>query len=129
MMEEPDTFTLQRLTDKFGDNGMISVVIAKPSGEPEELLIDTWLMSCRVLGREVENAILNLLAEQATNGGYKSIVGEYRPTPKNGLVRDHYANLGFESNGTGDADETRWRLCLDKFVPLPSHIKKMEIAA
>ena len=65
--------------------------------EPEtgDMLLDTWLMSCRVLGRQVEQAMINVVAEQAAQSGAKRLIGEYRPTKKNGMVKDHYAKLGF----------------------------------
>jgi FkbH-like protein len=79
--------------DRFGDNGIIAIIIGKK--EACDLWIDTWLMSCRVLGRQVEQATLNLIIEQARRLGAKSLIGEYLPTPKNGMVKDHYIRLGF----------------------------------
>ncbi|HAQ85460.1 MAG TPA: methoxymalonyl-ACP biosynthesis protein, partial [Pseudomonas sp.] len=63
-----------RLADKFGDNGLISVVLARPDASvaSDELLIDSWLMSCRVLGRQVEDAVLDVLAAAATAAGYRA---------------------------------------------------------
>jgi len=127
-MADKDTVTFQiRLTDKYGDNGMIAVVIAKPSPRPGELMIDTWLMSCRVLGRQVEQATLNLLVDEARRRGYRAVIGEFRPTEKNGLVRDHYAKLGFEEDGTDDAGGSFWRLPIENYVPTQTHIKIGEI--
>ncbi|MBS0282518.1 MAG: HAD family hydrolase [Proteobacteria bacterium] len=123
-MADKDTVTFQiRLTDKYGDNGMIAVVIAKPSSRPGELMIDTWLMSCRVLGRQVEQATLNLLVGEASKRGYRALVGEFRPTEKNGLVRDHYAKLGFEQDGANDAGGSFWRLPVETYIPVDTHIK------
>ena len=82
------------LEDKFGDNGLIAVVIMKKQ-DAETLFIDTWFMSCRVLKRGMENFTLNTIVSAAKNKGYKKIIGEYLPTPKNEMVKDHYANLGF----------------------------------
>ncbi len=125
---DPGAITLQvRLTDKYGDNGMIAVVIAKPAQRPNELIIDTWLMSCRVLGRQVEQATLNLLVEEARRQGYKALIGEFRPTPKNALVRDHYATLGFLADGTDDGGNSRWHLSLDEFVPFDTFIDIAEM--
>ena len=81
------------LTDRFGDNGLISVLLAKVEGDA--LLIDTWLMSCRVLKRGVETLLNNNLCRWAIGRGLKRICGEYIPTPKNDLVREHYAGLGY----------------------------------
>jgi FkbH-like protein len=130
VMTDPDAITLQvRLTDRYGDNGMIAVVIAKPADSPNELMIDTWLMSCRVLGRQVEQATLNLLAAEACRRGYKALIGEFRPTAKNALVRDHYAALGFLARGAGDGKCDFWRLSLDEFVPFNTFVGIEEMQA
>ena len=93
--DDPAVLTLQvRLIDSFGDNGMISVVICRP-GEPGVWTIDTWLMSCRVLGRKVEQMVLRELLGQARDAGVQTLVGTYLPSEKNALVRDHYKKLGF----------------------------------
>jgi FkbH-like protein len=92
---DPETFTLQvRLADTFGDNGMISVIICRRQGDDWD--IDTWLMSCRVLGRKVEVAVLQELLAQAEARGVQRLIGRYLPTEKNKLVEEHYAKLGFE---------------------------------
>ena len=85
------SFTLE---DKFGDNGLIAVVIMKPL-DKETLFVDTWFMSCRVLKRAMENFTLNTMVEKAKAAGYKKIIGEYLPTPKNKMVESHYTQLGF----------------------------------
>ncbi|MBV8848819.1 MAG: HAD family hydrolase [Methylobacteriaceae bacterium] len=106
LMADPGVFTLQlRLIDRFGDNGMIAVVIGRKldNGQAE---IDTWLMSCRVLGRRVEEATLVLVEEQAARLGARRLIGRYRPTGKNGMVAEHYPKLGFApikaADGLGD---------------------------
>ena len=83
-----------KLVDKFGDNGMIAAVIAKPISE-DTLEIDTWLMSCRVLGRHVEDACLDLLVSKAINKGYKYLIGRYIATEKNSIVAELFPRLGF----------------------------------
>ena len=93
----PITFTLE---DKFGDNGLICVIIMKKTA-PETLFVDTWFMSCRVLKRGMENFTLNTMVAKAREKGYKRIVGEYLPTVKNGMVKDHYDRLGFTPLGDG----------------------------
>lgn len=86
------SFTLE---DKFGDNGLICAVILQK--EPKEtLFVDTWFMSCRVLKRGMENFVLNTLVEYAEKNGFRFIKGEYIPTAKNGMVKEHYPNLGFK---------------------------------
>lgn len=85
------SFTLE---DKFGDNGLIAVVIMKPL-DKDTLFVDTWFMSCRVLKRGMENFTLNTMVEKAKAAGYKKIIGEYLPTPKNKMVENHYTDLGY----------------------------------
>lgn len=82
------------LEDKFGDNGLIAAVILKKENE-DILFVDTWLMSCRVLKRGMENFVLNELIDAAAKNCFKYLKGEYLPTAKNGIVKGHYANLGF----------------------------------
>lgn len=107
---DPEVFTLQvRLTDIFGDNGMISVVICRPA-EAGVWEIDTWLMSCRVLGRKVENMVLREILEHAREAGIQKLAGTYRPTGRNQLVIDHYANLGFAKVSEEESGLTRWEL-------------------
>ena len=113
------SFTLE---DKFGDNGLIAVIIMKKQDE-ETLFVDTWFMSCRVLKRGMENFTLNTMVEKAKDKGYKRIVGEYIPTPKNKMVELHYPNLGFMPL----ADESnQYVLDLDKYQPKECYIIKRE---
>jgi len=111
---DPDAFTLQvRLEDKFGDNGMISVVICRKS-DPKTWDIDTWLMSCRVLGRQVENMVLRELILQGRERDIAQLTGAWLPTEKNGLVREHYSKLGFTKTGELPSGATRWELSTDQ---------------
>jgi FkbH-like protein len=89
------TFTLE---DKFGDNGLICVIILQKENETT-LFVDTWFMSCRVLKRTMENFVLNTLIDFALKNNFAMIKGEYLPTAKNEMVKDHYKNLGFVQNG------------------------------
>lgn len=96
MAEDPEVIDLSfTLEDKFGDNGLIAVVILKPQ-DSRTLFIDTWFMSCRVLKRGMENFTLNTIVERAREAGYKRIVGEYIPTNKNKMVEQHFPSLGFK---------------------------------
>ncbi len=107
MEKDPSLFTLQvRLRDRFGDNGMISVAICRTAGATWE--IDTWLMSCRVLGRGVEQAVLSEIVRQAAAGGAETLKGRFIPSGRNEMVRGHYAGLGFVP---GEADG-EWLLSL-----------------
>jgi predicted enzyme involved in methoxymalonyl-ACP biosynthesis len=86
------------LADKFGDHGLIAVILAVPvPGQPEETLaIDTWLMSCRVIGRTAEEFLFNELAGRARSLGYQWLLGEFSPTGKNAMVADLFDRLRFE---------------------------------
>jgi FkbH-like protein len=120
MQSDSDIFAIQaRLEDIFGDNGMISAVICRQTGQSWE--VDTWIMSCRVLGRRVEEALLQYLVQQARLRGVTEIIGRYIPTAKNGLVRDHFSRLGFTQTGSQNG-ETAWQLAVsgycEKNLPL-----------
>lgn len=94
MMLDNSVITLQaRLIDKFGDNGLITVGIGRVKGEI--CTIDTWLMSCRVLGRRVEEAFLGAFVSSAQKLGAKTLEGVYVPSEKNSMVAEHYKRLGF----------------------------------
>lgn len=119
-----------RLKDAFGDNGIIAVIAALPASQAAntgDWRIDTWLMSCRVLGREVEPATLGVLVEQARAAGAKRLIGEYIPTAKNGMVKDHYAKLGFTLLAEHE-NATEWVLDLGDFSSqsAPMEIRSMK---
>lgn len=82
------------LRDKFGDHGLVSVVILEKKSE-KELFVDTWLMSCRVLKRGMEEYIVNKMIETAKVNGFEELTAEYIPTPKNAMVKDIYKTFGF----------------------------------
>ena len=126
VMADPDAFGLQlRLVDRFGDNGVIAIVIGRLQPN-RDLLIDTWLMSCRVLGRQVEPTTLNLIAREAEKLGARRLVGEYIPTKKNGMVRDHYVKLGFAVMETDAAGGSRAVLDLAGYTPAETFIHVTE---
>jgi FkbH-like protein len=126
IMQSNKAFGLQlRLVDRFGDNGIIAICIGKLQ-EDDDLLIDTWLMSCRVLGRQVEPTTLNLIAAQAQKLGAKRLLGDYIPTKKNGMVRDHYVKLGFEMAEMREDGSSRAVLDLASFVPAETFITVTE---
>jgi FkbH-like protein len=125
-------YTLQiRLTDAFGDNGMISVIICRPSAKSASAWdIDTWLMSCRVLGRKVEEAVLNELALAAGERGIKRLIGTYRPTSRNQMVAEHYAKLGFTELERLEDGTTRWFLDVARIpeADLPMRVRRLGLA-
>ena len=119
--QDPDVIDLSfTLEDKFGDNGLIAVIIMKKQDE-ETLFIDTWFMSCRVLKRGMEDFTLNTMIEAAREKGYKRIIGEYLPTPKNKMVENHYPSLGFQKlEGTPTA---QYVLDVEQYQPRENYIK------
>lgn len=123
LIEDDSALTLQiRLLDQFGDNGIVAIVAGNADKSTHAIHLNTWLMSCRVLGRGVENETLNLVASEALRLGATRLVGQYIPSAKNGMVRDHYRKLGF-SIGTEDSDgTTTWFMDLVNFVPCPTFI-------
>jgi FkbH-like protein len=127
---DPAVFTLQvRLVDGFGDNGMICVVICRPEG-PQTWSIDTWLMSCRVLGRKVEQMVLREILLSARDAGVATLKGTYRPTAKNALVRDHYQKLGFEKIAEEPEGVTIWSMPTDADVsPAPMTVRRAGLVA
>jgi FkbH-like protein len=85
-----------RLRDRFGDYGLVACLLGVPAvGDPGTLRIDSWLMSCRVIGRSVEQCLFGELVARAVSAGYRRLLGEYRPTPKNAQVAALYPELGF----------------------------------
>ncbi|SHG39581.1 HAD-IIIC family phosphatase [Chryseobacterium sp. OV279] len=109
LIKSDDHYTLSfTLKDKYGDNGLICVIVLEKKS-PETLFIDTWLMSCRVLKRGMEDFTLNTIVETAKKNGYQYVVGEYLPTAKNQMVRDHYERLGFS------AKEDQWILNVNEY--------------
>ncbi|MEC5387195.1 HAD-IIIC family phosphatase [Uliginosibacterium sp. H3] len=114
---DANMFTLQvRLADSLGDNGMISVIICRPLGDDWD--IDTWLMSCRVLGRKVEQGVLQEILTNARVAGVKRLLGSYIPTERNELVKEHYAKLGFSLLETSADGTTRWALDVASVTPI-----------
>lgn len=108
--------TLQgRLKDRFGDNGIVSVVTGEISGD--NLRVDLWLMSCRVLKRNMEQAMLDRLTEAALKKGVKAIVGEFIPTAKNAMVANFFGEMGFEKVETMPDGSTKWFLQIDNYLP------------
>ena len=109
-----------RLKDRFGDHGLISIVIGEKAGDT--MKIDTWLMSCRVLKRGVEEIVLNELVRLAKWKNCQSLLGTYLPTPKNEMVRDFYGKMGFTL--TNESEEKKeFELRLKIFQPIPAKIK------
>ena len=109
-----------RLKDRFGDHGLISIVIGEKIGEV--LNLDTWLMSCRVLKRGVEEIVLNELVRLAKWKNCTRLAGVYLPTPKNEMVRDFYGKMGFTLTIESEA-KREFELRLENFAPRETKIK------
>lgn len=107
------SFTLE---DKYGDNGLICVIVLEEQ-DKETLFIETWLMSCRVLKRGMEDFTLKTIADLAKKQGHSYLIGEYIPTPKNQMVKDHYENLGFINKND------KWILNVNDYQPKDIYIK------
>jgi FkbH-like protein len=115
----PDYITLAfSLRDKFGDYGLICLIILVKK-EDHTLFIDTWIMSCRVLKRNMENFVLNTMVNKAKEAGFMQLQGEYLPTAKNNMVKDHYKNLGFIEEGNN------WTLSLKDYIEKTCFIKSI----
>lgn len=120
--QSPDHIRLcGRLEDKFGDNGIVSVVIGEKQGDV--LDIQLWLMSCRVLKREMEYAMLDMLADKAKEQGLKQLIGHYYPTAKNSMVKELYKDFGFDKVSEDEQGNTLWQLELNSYKNKTSHIK------
>lgn len=95
-----------KLVDTFGDNGVVSVVIGDKRND--ELHIDLWIMSCRVLKRDMEYAMFDSLVKKAKKEKIKKIIGYYYPTMKNGMVKDFYKNMGFNLLNEDEDGNSTW---------------------
>lgn len=121
---DENIFTRQiRLADTFGDNGMISVIVCRILQEAWE--IDTWLMSCRVLSRCVEEAVLQDIISNARKAGASKLIGTYIPTARNILVKEHYKKLGFTKIADDENGKEAWELDITKAerMPVPMTVK------
>jgi len=106
MSQSSEFITLSfNLEDKFGDHGLIALIILKQQ-QDKTAFIDTWIMSCRVLKRGMEEFTVNQMVKRARDAGIEKLIGEYIPTAKNAMVKDLYAQMGFAGSGG------RWELDL-----------------
>ena len=98
-----------KLEDKFGDNGVVSVVIGRKDAAAGALHLDLWLMSCRVLKRDMEYAMMDSVVEACQACGIGTIYGYYYPTAKNGMVKEFYASLGFVKIHEDEEGSSCWK--------------------
>ena len=114
-----------KLEDKFGDNGVVSVVIAKINGN--KCKIETWLMSCRVLQRGLENAMMDKLVQECKTRQIESIQGTYLKTAKNSMVSDFYAKMGFENVSVTENGDSEWIYIIpESYICKNSNIEVMD---
>lgn len=122
MAEDPAQLCLYgKLEDKFGDNGLVTVVAGRQEGETLHLRL--WLMSCRVLKRGMEDAMMDTLVADAAARGVRQIVGYYYPTAKNAMVREFYAGMGFAKTAEDTDGNTIWQLAVADYRPKAPHMK------
>jgi FkbH-like protein len=124
---DPSYFSLQvRLSDVFGDNGMISVILCRTVRD-NDWEIDLWLMSCRVLGRGVERMVLRELVSNARRRGIRNLIGNYLPTDRNKLVEHHYETLGFSLVDRREDGQTVWTLSTEAEAPesVPMEVQRI----
>ena len=108
------------MEDSYGDNGLVSVIIGKIQGN--ECHIELWLMSCRVIKRTMEHAMLDALVARCRDLGIETIMGYYYKTAKNGIVRRLYKDFGFDAVST-DKISAKWCLQVNRYTNKNNHIK------
>ena len=112
-----------KLLDKFGDNGVVSIVIGRIDGaDNDELHMELWLMSCRVLKRDMEFAMMDELVDKARDSGIKKLVGYYYPTAKNSMVKDFYATQGFNKVLEDSNGNTVWEFIITDDYEKKQHV-------
>lgn len=102
-----------RLVDKFVDNGLVTVIIGQIYNTELHLIL--WLMSCRVLKRGLEDAMMNAVFTEAKKCGLKTVIGHYHPTTKNAMVKNFYDSMGFAKVSEDNEGNTDWELCVDDY--------------
>lgn len=110
-----------KLVDKFGDNGIVTVVSGEQQGSALHLRL--WLMSCRVLKRGMEDAMMDTLVSEAAARGVTAVYGYYYPTAKNAMVREFYAGYGFTKVDEEETGNTVWKLDVASYQPRHPHMK------
>ena len=121
---DPKHITLYgKLGDKFGDNGVVSIVIGRIDGiNSDELHMELWLMSCRVLKRDMEFAMMDELVDKARGAGIKKLIGYYYPTAKNAMVKDFYGLQGFTKISEDSEGNTIWEFEITDTYEKKQHV-------
>lgn len=113
-----------KLEDKFGDNGVVSVVFGHVDENDNTIFhIDLWLMSCRVLKRDMEKAMMDSLMAECKAHGIKNVKGYYYPTAKNKMVKEFFAQFSFEKMNEDEAGNTTWERTVEDYQNLNRYIK------
>ena len=113
-----------KLSDKFGDNGLVSVIIGQQKGDSVD--IDLWLMSCRVLKRDMEKAMMDKLVSECRRCGVHKLIGHYYPTAKNGMVKDFYASMGFVKAAEDNKGNSNWEIGINEYMNMNNVITVSE---
>lgn len=123
VIADKDNYLTQygRLSDRFGDNGLVSIAIGKI--QEDTVSVELWLMSCRVLKRNMEHAMMDAFVERAKMKGINKIIGHYYPTKKNSMVKNFYQDMGFEKINEDEEGNTDWLLVIDKYSKLQNIIE------
>jgi FkbH-like protein len=128
LVSDPQNLALQfRLVDRFGDNGLVSVMLLRPLRDaPSTFDIENWVMSCRVFGRRLEFEAMNVAVEVARAKGAEALRADYLPTKKNAVVSGLFESLGFVHRQTSELPPgaTRWTLDLGQYRPHHTHITR-----
>jgi len=126
LMRDPNCYPIfAELKDRLGNHGLISVIVARPQGR--ELILSDWLMSCRVLTRGVEQFLMNHCVEYAARLSKQWVVGEYRPTAKNAMVKNFYEQFGFEPSAASADGSIQWRLDVARYQPAVTFMNATEM--
>jgi FkbH-like protein len=128
LVTAPENLAFQfRLVDRFGDNGLVSVMILRSLDEDiYGFEVDTWVMSCRVFGRQLEFEAMNLAVEAIRHRGIRFLRVDYMPTKKNGIISELFGELGFSRQQTLALPGTaiRWVLDIEKYIPRRTFIAR-----
>ena len=123
---DPNLITLYgKLEDKFGDNGVVSVVIAEKDGKRAH--ISLWLMSCRVLKREMEAAMMDELIRRCREAEIDTVLGYYYPNTKNGMVKEFYSQFGFVKISEDGEGNAVWEYRIPDRPEKRNHVIEVEI--
>jgi len=131
LASQPGSLPLQfRLIDRFGDNGLVSVMLLKQAEEDSGVLdVINWVMSCRVFGRQLEDEVMNILVETARDRGVHTLRAAFVPTAKNAVIKDLFEQLGFSRTEGGSDASSLWILKITDYIFRPTWIKRTHMDA